>query len=80
MGIYMHSESPEGGSVGVVKNLGYLTHITIKSNIDTVYNFLENDIIKIETLTPNELYNKVKLFINGNWVVYVRIRWKCIIS
>ncbi len=67
-GFICAAESPEGGSVGVVKNLGYLTHITIKSNIDTVYNFLENDIIKIETLTPNELYNKVKLFINGNWV------------
>ena len=32
------SETPEGQSVGVVKNLSYLTHITINSNSEILYN------------------------------------------
>ena len=47
-GFICAAESPEGGSVGVVKNLGYLTHITVKSNIDTVYNVLEDKIQRID--------------------------------
>ena len=62
------AESPEGAGVGVVKNLGYMTHITIRSNIDTIYNVLKNKYVPIESKTPNQLYNQVKLFVNGNWI------------
>ena len=62
------AESPEGAGVGVVKNLGYMTHITIRSNIDTIYNVLKNKYVPIESKTPNQLYNEVKLFVNGNWI------------
>ena len=67
-GFICAAESPEGGSVGVVKNLGYLTHITVKSNIDTVYNVLEDKIQRIDDFKPSDLFNKVKIMINGNWV------------
>ena len=62
------AESPEGAGVGVVKNLGYMTHITIRSNIDTIYNVLKNKYIPIETKNPLELHGHVKLFVNGNWI------------
>tara|TARA_R110002020_G_scaffold69025_7_gene179942 strand:- start:538 stop:4062 length:3525 start_codon:yes stop_codon:yes gene_type:complete len=62
------AESPEGGGVGVVKNLGYMTHITIRSNIDTIYNVLKDKYVKIETLSPPELHGEVKLIVNGNWI------------
>ncbi len=48
------AETPEGASVGVVKNLCYLTHITIPSNSSALYEYVEpyiegfDDIIEIE--------------------------------
>ena len=71
-GFICAAESPEGGSVGVVKNLGYLTHITIKSNINMVYDILDGKIEKIEDLSPLELYNNVKIIVNGNWIGIVK--------
>jgi DNA-directed RNA polymerase II subunit RPB2 len=62
------AESPEGAGVGVVKNLGYMTHITIRSNIDTIYNVLKDKYVPIETKTPIELHGEVKLMVNGNWI------------
>ena len=64
------AETPEGQSVGVVKNLSYLTHITIHSNSLPLYEYIMPDIIKIDddSLTPKLMYDKVKVFINGSWV------------
>lgn len=62
-------ESPEGQTIGIVKNISYMTHITIPSHS----NFL-HDTIKplIELLLPtkptNYYFNKVKIFINGSWI------------
>jgi len=62
------AESPEGAGVGVVKNMGYMTHITTRSNIDTIYNILTDKYVPIETLSPGDLYGQVKLIVNGNWI------------
>jgi len=67
-GFLCPAETPEGGSVGVVKNLSYMTHVTISSNSAPLYEFVEPHIKKIETLTSKELYDKVKVFINGSWI------------
>jgi len=67
-GFICPSETPEGGSVGVVKNLSQMTYITIPSNSTALYEFVENDIDVFDSLTPCELYNGVKLFINGCWL------------
>ncbi len=69
-GFLCPAETPEGGSVGVVKNLSYLTHLTVTSNSNGLYDYVKNDIVKIEDLTPLELYNKVKVIINGTIVGY----------
>ena len=62
------AESPEGQSVGVVKNIAYLAHITIASISQPIYDVVEKFIIPLDTMTPEELYGTVKVIINGNWI------------
>ena len=69
-GFICPAETPEGQSVGVVKNLAYMTHVTIYSNSLPLYEYIMPNIIKIDdtTLTSEVIYDKVKVFINGAWV------------
>ena len=69
-GFLCPAETPEGQSVGVVKNLSYMTHMTIYSNSLPLYEYILPNIKKIEDedLTPESIYDKVKVFINGAWV------------
>lgn len=62
------AETPEGQSVGVVKNMSYMAYITIQSNSEIIYNIVIPLITPIETVDSTVLYDKVKVFINGNWV------------
>ena len=68
-GLVTHN-TPEGASVGIVKNLAYMTHITIYSNSLPLYEYIMPNIIKIDepSLTADMIYDKVKVFINGAWV------------
>jgi len=69
-GFLCPAETPEGQSVGIVKNLSYMAHVTIYSNSIPLYEYIIPNIIKIddENLTSVGMYNKVKVFINGSWV------------
>ena len=62
------SETPEGQSIGVVKNISYMAHITIPSSSAALYDFVAPHIIQIADITPAALYQKAKVFINGCWV------------
>jgi len=64
------AESPEGASVGVVKNITYMAHVTIASNSQNIYDLIDKDINKIndDDINPKKFYKKTKIFINGNWV------------
>ena len=62
------AETPEGGSVGVVKNLSYLAHITIKSNTEPITDLITNLMVAVDDMPPKALYGKVKVFVNGSWV------------
>lgn len=67
-GFLCPAETPEGGSVGIVKNLSYMTHITIPSNSNALYDYILPLIVNIDTLASNskELYDKVKvLMVHG---------------
>ena len=68
-GLAVHN-TPEGQSVGVVKNLSYMTHITIYSNSVPLYEYIMPNIVAIdkENITSKELSESVKVFINGAWV------------
>ena len=66
-GLVLHN-TPEGQSVGIVKNLAYMTHITIYSDSLPLYEYIMPNVIPIDSITSVELYKKTKVFINGAWV------------
>ena len=69
-GFLCPAETPEGQSVGVVKNLAYMSHLTIYSNSLPLYEYIIPNITRIDdiNLTSKMIYDKVKVFINGAWV------------
>jgi DNA-directed RNA polymerase II subunit RPB2 len=67
-GFLCSAETPEGGSIGVVKNLSYMSHITIPSNSIGLYDFIEPHIEVFGKLDVDEIDEHVKVFINGTWV------------
>ena len=63
------AETPEGQSIGVVKNISYLGHITIPTNSSPLREYVKPFIIPIESIVSSEeLYGKVKVFVNGAWI------------
>jgi len=68
-GLIVHN-TPEGQSVGIVKNLSYMTHVTIYSNSLSLYEYIMPHVINIDSpdIKPEFMYGKVKVFINGSWV------------
>jgi len=67
-GFLCPAETPEGQSVGIVKNLAYMTHITIYSDSLPLYEYIMPNVIPIDSITSLDMYKKVKVFINGAWV------------
>ncbi len=68
-GFLCPAETPEGQSIGVVKNISYMTHITIPTNSSFLPEYVEPYIIRVDdAVSPKELHDKVKVFINGAWV------------
>jgi DNA-directed RNA polymerase II subunit RPB2 len=63
-------ETPEGQSIGIVKNISYMSHITIPTNSTSLYDYILPHIIKVddENIKPLDLFGKVKVLINGAWV------------
>jgi DNA-directed RNA polymerase beta subunit len=63
------AETPEGQSIGVVKNISYMAHITIPTNSVPLYDYILPKIQRLEDLAhPSEAAGKVRVFINGAWV------------
>ena len=71
-GFLCPAETPEGGSIGVVKNISYLSHVTIHSNPASLHAYIDEYIERIETLKPRDTYRQVKVFVNGTWVGITR--------
>ena len=69
-GFLCPAETPEGGSVGVVKNISYMTHITIQSNSESLYQHVEPFIERLDSAmtTPKEMFSNIKVFVNGAWL------------
>ena len=62
------AETPEGQSIGVVKNMSYMVHITIPTNSSSLYEYVQPFIKKVEDTDPVLMNNKVKVFVNGAWL------------
>lgn len=67
-GFLCPAETPEGQSVGIVKNLSYMTHVTIQSNSQSLYEYTMPYVKEFHTSSPSDMYGKTKVFINGSWV------------
>ena len=63
------AETPEGQSIGIVKNISYMAHITIPTNSASLYDYILPHIQCLDQVAhPSEVYGKVRVFINGAWV------------
>jgi DNA-directed RNA polymerase II subunit RPB2 len=71
-GFLCPAETPEGGSIGVVKNISCLSHVTIHSNPASLHAYIGEYIERLETLRPKDTYREVKVFVNGTWVGITR--------
>ena len=67
-GFLCPAETPEGQSIGVVKNISYMGHITIPTNSASLYEYVQPFIAKVDDVPSVDLYGKVKVFVNGTWV------------
>lgn len=65
-GFLCTAETPEGQSIGLVKSLGYMAHITIPTNSSALYEYVEPYIVPLEQMTNAS--DGVKVFVNGAWL------------
>ena len=75
------AETPEGASVGVVKNMALSCHITNYSDVAPIEDIVSSTsgVMKIIDKDPLELTDCYKIFINGNWQ-YVTIKPKYLVD
>ena len=67
-GFLCPAETPEGQSIGIVKNISYMGHITIPTNSSSLHEYVKPFLLPVETTAPEILFGKVKVFVNGAWV------------
>ena len=68
------TETPEGQSVGVVKNLAMTCEITSEIPGDIILYYINEYIIDINDINiyKENKNNYIKVFINGNWLGYTK--------
>jgi DNA-directed RNA polymerase II subunit RPB2 len=69
-GFICPNETPEGHSVGVVKNLASTACITQFSNVGVVRDFIQAmpEFLPIRTLAIDRLFKGARIFVNGKWI------------
>ncbi len=63
-------ETPEGGSVGVVKNMSSTTFVSIYSNLNIVKDYLakQGHMISLRNASIELKHSGVRIFLNGAWI------------
>ena len=67
------AETPEGGAVGLVKNLTLMALVSVGSDATEIIHRLQDWGVKeFEQLTTTDLLDtsQTKVFVNGNWIGY----------
>ena len=66
------SETPEGQSIGLVKNLAIMCEITSQYSSEPIRNLLKKNVITFDEIDIYK-YNKMntKIFINGDWIGFI---------
>jgi DNA-directed RNA polymerase II subunit RPB2 len=68
-GIMCPHESPDGASIGLLKNFAIMCHVTFDTNPQNIIKCLnDNDIIYIENASFQELNSYTRILVNSNWV------------
>ena len=67
-GFLCPSETPEGQSIGIVKNISYMTCITGSSNSSICEQHMLPYIEVLKEDETMDLFDKVKVFLNSRWV------------
>jgi len=62
------AETPEGQSIGIVKNISYMAHITIPTNSASLYEYVNPHVLSVNDCRSEDLNDKVKVFVNGCWL------------
>ena len=73
------AETPEGGSVGLVKNLAMLCHITTSSNSEIIRHLIYD--FGIKDITDSDLIlsdDDTKIFVNGDYIGLTEYPYKLI--
>jgi DNA-directed RNA polymerase II subunit RPB2 len=67
-GFLCPAETPEGQSIGIVKNISYMAHLTISTNSSALYDYIQPYITTFDNIQDTtDLYKSVKVFVNGAW-------------
>lgn len=67
-GVICPFETPEGGSIGIVKNMALMCQITIPSSDEPVKASLDEfGVVSLEGIRPIDISESVKVFVNGDW-------------
>jgi len=63
-------QTPEHAKVGLVKHLALIASVTIleHSQLTLIKNYLSKKIISLQDISPLEIKNMTKVFINGEWI------------
>ena len=63
-------ETPEGHSVGVIKNMAVTTSISIFSSPITVYHYIQNmnKLLSLKDTTIEQKHDHTRVFLNGSWI------------
>lgn len=63
------AETPEGASVGVVKNLAYMTHVTVPCESSGLHEIVKPHVYGFDgEMDKTMLCTGVKVFVNGAWL------------
>lgn len=68
-GIMCPFESPDGASIGLLKNFAILCHVTFDTQPGNIARFLaDNGVVPLENSGFSDINKETRVFINNNWV------------
>jgi DNA-directed RNA polymerase II subunit RPB2 len=68
-GMICPCETPEGGSIGLVKNLALMAYISKGTSSEPLLRLLEDmGVVDLPDCAPTEMHTRSKVFLNGTWV------------
>ena len=68
-GIMCPCESPDGASIGLLKNFAIMCHVTFDVNASSIVDILhQKDLILLSNVPTGEIHKFTKVFVNNNWL------------